>query len=219
MKSNLHQLEKIGAIAGIVSIIFYFSAAVLSGIPDYLGRLLGFTFPLLWIVSYMGLYRFLKEESHTPTLEIAYFFGIIGAAIGCTFIVVQQANFMFHDAAMESAKTEEAKALLQATMQGANRVQEGMDVVFDIFVTISWILFGINIARKTTSRKILGWITCLLSLGLLTLNMITFPTAPAEAGLIDLGPFLGLWILVVYIWFAVAVYKKKSGVEASEHNT
>lgn len=213
MKSNLHRLEKIGAIAGLVSVVFYFGAAVLPGIPDYLGRLLGFAFPLLWIVSFMGLYNFLKKESHTPSLEIAYYFGIIGAAIGCTFIVVQQANFIFHDKAMEAATTEEAKALLKATFQGANRVQEGMDVVFDIFITISWFLFGINIARNTTFRKLLGWIACLLSLGLLTLNMITFPTAPAEAGLIDLGPFLGLWILVVYVWFAMVVFKRKSSVD------
>ena len=211
-KSYTHQLERIGAIAGILSIIFYFAAAVLSSVPDYISRLLGFTFPLLWIIAFMGLYSYLKRESHTPSLEIGYLFGVIGAALACTFIVVQQANFMWHDMAMESATTEEAKALAKATFKGANRVQAGMDVAFDIFITISWFLFGINIASKQAFRKILGWVTCILSGGLLTLNMITFPIAPAEDGLMDLGPFLGLWILVIYIWFARISFTKETTI-------
>ena len=91
------------------------SAAVLTFIPDYISRLLGFTFPLLWIIAFMGLYSFLKKESHTPTLEIAYLFGIIGATIACSFIVVQQANFIWHDTAMEAANSDEAKSLLKAS--------------------------------------------------------------------------------------------------------
>lgn len=215
-KNTIHQIEKIGAISGVISILFYFGAAVLPFIPETISRLMGFTFPLLWIIGFMGLYSFLKRESHTPTLEIAYLFGIIGAALAGTFIVVQQANFIWHDLAMSSAITEESKALVKATFKGANRVQAGMDVAFDIFITISWFLFGINLARKQIFRKLMGWITCLLSAGLLILNMITFPTAPAEAGLIDLGPFLGLLILVVYVWFTTISFKNY--VIPTKHN-
>ena len=209
-KSTMHQIEKIGAISGILSIIFYFCAAVLPFIPEAIGRLLGFTFPLLWIIAFMGLYRFLRKESHTPSLEIAYIFGIIGAAIACSFIVVQQANFMWHDAAMEAANSEETKSLLKASFKGANRVQAGLDVAFDIFITISWFLFGLNIAKNSSFNKILGWTGSLIALGLLILNLVTFPSAPAESGLFDLGPFLGLWTLVVFIWFYVVLYKKKN---------
>ena len=209
-KNTLHKIEKIGAIAGIISIIFYFSAAVLPFVPDGIGRLLGFSFPLLWIIAFMGLYNYLKRQSHTPSLEIAYLFGIIGAAIACSLIVVQQANFMWHDLAMESANTEEVKALFKASFRGANRVQAGLDVAFDIFITISWFLFGINIANSSGFNKILGWSGSLISLALLILNLYTFPTAPAESGLFDLGPFLGLWTLIVFIWFTTLVFKKEN---------
>lgn len=203
-----YRLEKTSAIAGILSILFYFMAAVLPILPDFISRLLGFTFPLLWIISYMGLYKFLKSEKQTVSLEIAYLFGIIGAAIACSFIVVQQANFMWHETAMEAAKSEETKSFLKAAYRGANRVQAGLDVAFDIFITISWFFFGMNIAKNTKFNKALGWIGSLIALGLLILNLITFPNAPAESGLFDLGPFLGLWALVFYIWFAVELYKK-----------
>ncbi|GAB5399198.1 MAG: hypothetical protein Aureis2KO_07830 [Aureisphaera sp.] len=211
-KSTIHHIEKIGAISGIISIIFYFAAAILPFIPDYVSRLLGFTFPLLWIIAFMGLYSFLKRESHTPTLEIAYLFGIIGAAIACSFIVVQQANFIWHETAMEAANSDEAKSLLKASFKGANRVQAGLDVAFDIFITISWFLFGINIAKNSNFNKLLGWTGCLISAGLFTLNILTFPVAPADAELFDLGPFLGLWSLIVFVWFALILFKNKKPV-------
>ena len=199
--SALH-LQKIGGIAGILSIIFYFSVAVFSFLPDTLALSLAFSFPLLWIIAFMGLYQFLKNDK--PSARI------IGAAVACVFLVVQQANFIWHTQAMEQAATEEAQALLKASFRGTNRVQAGMDVAFDIFITIAWFLFGINIARSAHFNKLLGWMGCLLAAGLLTLNMISFPTAPAEAGLFDLGPFLGIWTLVIYIWFMVILFKRKN---------
>jgi hypothetical protein len=33
---------------------------------------------------------------------------------------------------------------------------------------------------------------------LLIFNMATFPTPPENAGLVDVGPLVGLWYLVVY---------------------
>lgn len=212
-KSGLHQIEKIGAISGILSILMYFSVAAFSFLPDPLVRLIGFTFPLLWIISFMGLYHFLKKEAHTATLEIAYIFGIIGGALVLSLIVVQIANGMWHQEAMETASSEESKSLLRATFRGANRVQAGLDVAFDIFITISWFLFGLNIMKSKSFNLVLGLAGCLLSAGLLVLNMITFPNAPAESGLFDLGPFLGIWILVFFIWFTVVLYKKKKKAE------
>lgn len=209
-KNTLNHIEMIGAISGIISIILYFSVAALSFLPDPFVRLFGFAFPLLWIISFMGLYSFLKKEAHTATLEIAYVFGIIGGALVLSLIVIQLANNIWHQEAMEVADSAESQALLKATHRAANRVQAGLDVAFDIFITISWFLFGVNIMRSKSFNKILGGLGCILSGGLLTLNMITFPTAPAEAGLIDLGPFLGLWALVFYIWFAVILLKRKN---------
>ncbi len=107
---------------------------------------------------------------------------------------------MWHHEAMASANTEETKALIRATFRGANRVQAGLDVAFDIFITISWILFGLNIAKSQNFNKFIGWSGSLIALSLLVLNLYTFPNGPAESGLFDLGPLLGLWALIFYIW-------------------
>jgi hypothetical protein len=207
--SSLHKIEKIGAISGILSIIFYVSA-ILPFLPDFLGRIVAFTFPLLWIISFMGLYHFLRKQNHTPSLEIAYIFGIIGGMLACTLLIVQQANIMWHQEVMETANTDEIKALYKATFRGANRVQAGLDVAFDVFITISWFLFGLNIAKSKSFNRLLGWTGSLIALSLLVLNIYTFPDAPAESGLFDLGPFLGLWAMVFFIWFTIILYKKKN---------
>ena len=207
--SSYYQIEKIGAISGILSIVFYFSVAVFSFIPGSIVLLIAFSFPLLWIISFMGLYHFLKKQNHTPTLEIAYIFGIIGAAIACVFIVVQQANFIWHEEAMEVVKSEEVKALYKASYRGANRVQAAMDVAFDIFITISWVLFGVNIAKSKSFNKILGYGGSVISISLLALNMYTFPTSPAESVVFDLVLFLGICILIFYVWFLMVLIKKK----------
>lgn len=215
LETSAHRLQRIGGIAGILSIVFYFSVAVFSFLPDAIALSLAFSFPLLWIIAFMGLYHFLKEERHTASLEIGYIFGIIGGALACTLLVVQQANIIWHEQAMAEAASEEAQALLKATFRGANRVQAGMDVAFDIFITVSWFLYAINVARSSYFPRLLGWTGCLLTIGLLTLNMITFPTAPAEAGLFDLGPFLGIWTLVLFIWLLVVLSKKGRTSEES----
>jgi len=208
-KDSIKNLDKIGAIAGVLSIVLYISAATLSFLPDVVSRLFAFTFPLLWILSFMGLYRFLKTEFHTSSIEIAYIFGLIGSSIACAFLVVQQANFLWHEEAMISAGTAEIKALSEAAYRGANRVQMSLDIVFDIFISISWILFGLNIAKSRYFNKILGWIGSLIALSLLLLNLYSFPNPPAESGLFDIGPFLGLWSLIFYVWFTISAFKKK----------
>lgn len=208
MKSSSSALMKIGAVSGILSILFYVSVVAFSFLPDKITLLLAFTFPLLWIISFMGLYAFLKESNPTATLEIAYIFGIIGGALACCLLVVQQANIIWHTEAQQLAHYELNKSLYDGAFRGANRVQAGLDVVFDIFITLSWILFGLNIAKNKRFGNIIGWTGASIAAALLILNMYTYPDAPAESGLFDLGPFLGLWALVFYIWFAIIVFRK-----------
>jgi hypothetical protein len=202
-------ITKTGAIAGITSIVCYFSVAVIPIIPDKIALIVAFAFPLMWLISFMGLYQFLKNQHHTASLEIAYIFGIIGAALACILLVIQQANIIWDTELQSSANYETMKDFYSATFRGANRVQAGLDVAFDIFITIAWILFGLNIARNKSFNKIFGWLGSTIALGLLVLNMITFPDAPAESGLFDLGPFLGIWTLIFYIWFLVVVLKSE----------
>ena len=196
-----YNTEYVGAIAGILSILFYLSAAVFSFLPDFISRLFAFSFPLLWIISFLGLYKFLSKDYLGTSLQVAFLFGIIGGAIACTFLVIQQANLIWYQESLNTAQTEEAKQMAKTIFLGINRIQCAMDVAFDIFITLSWILFGLNIARSKNFKPVLGYAGSFIAFGLLVLNIYTFPDAPAEKGLFDLGPFLGIWALVFYTFF------------------
>ena len=210
MPSHQSNLAIIGGFSGILSIIFYVSAIALSNaIPEKIILIMAFTFPLLWIISFLGLYQLLQLESPTATLPIALIFGIIGSALACTLLVIQRANIIWHQEALAAVSEGQGEELIRAAYRGANRVQAGIDVAFDIFITIAWILFGFNIAKSQRFPSILGWSGSLLAAILLVFNMSTFPNAPAEAGLMDLGPFLGLWALIFYCWFTVVTLKNK----------
>lgn len=75
----------------------------------------------------------------------------------------------------------------------------GLDVAWDIYIGIGTILFAASMLRHAR----FGWPFALpgLALGLLVivLNLVVFPTPPAEAGSVDIGPFVGLWYLAATI--------------------
>ena len=47
--------------------------------------------------------------------------------------------------------------------------------------------------------KIFSLTGIIISILLISFNVMTFPTPPAESGSVDLGPILGLWGLAVTI--------------------
>lgn len=208
MKNYPVSFDKTGAIAGLLSILCYFGAAVLP-LPGPMSHLLGFAFGPLIIVSYMGIYSYFGRHKLTPALHVSYLFGIITGIMVTALIFIQVANNMWHQESMAAADSDEMKQLLKASYRGANRVQAALDVAFDVFVTVSVILLGYCMLSYSLFVKILGSIGILLSALLLGLNLYTFPTAPAESGLFDAGPFLGLWMLTFFIWLTVTVFRKK----------
>ena len=207
--SSASSIIKTGAIAGLAATVCYFGAAVLP-LPQTLGNLLGFAFGPMVIVSYIGIYSLYKENDDGALLRISCVFGIIYGAIVTSLIFIQVANNMWHEELMASAETPDLKERYSMIHSSVNRVQASLDVAFDVFVTISVILFSIILLRGVLVSKIFGVTGVLISTLLLTLNLYTFPNGPYEAGLFDAGPYLGLWYAAFFIWMTFRVYRKSS---------
>lgn len=180
-----------GATAAIIGDIFYFLAAAPLGLPDGLVLLFGLAFGPLLSLAFIGFYHFFRLHKKSVAVQTAALFGVIAGTIVNMMIVVQ--------AATRAAVPSEARDELGLAWDGLNMVQLGLDVSWDIYLSAATILLGVGMLSHPRFGKIWGVVTVAVGTGLLVLNLLTFPTPPAAAGLIDLGPVIGVWYLVIAI--------------------
>jgi hypothetical protein len=75
----------------------------------------------------------------------------------------------------------------------------GLDVAWDAYAGLGTICFALAMLRHPRFGKIFSGSGIVIGAGLVALHLYTFPTPPQNAGLVDLGPAMGLWYLAVTI--------------------
>ena len=191
-----------GAISGILAIFFYISAIAPIPFPETVKLYLGMAFGPLISLSFVGFYHFFRLHRKTVTLQAATLFGIIAGTLVNLMIVVQ--------GAIHLTIPITARESLGMAYTGLNMVQLGMDVSWDIYLSVATILLGVSMFSHPQFGKIWGLITLLIGAGLLALNLGTFPIPPAEADSFDLGPVSGL----LYLLAAIRMLTSLAWVEA-----
>ena len=122
-------------------------------------------------------------------------FLVIGFALFTLMATMQQAVFAEYQQLLGATAPAEAPASLRESFALVNRVQLGADVAFDIFYSLGIILISIVIVRTRGLGRVVGAYGLVVATGLLALNIGFFPTPPAAAGSVDLGPAtIGWWI-------------------------
>ena len=155
------------------------------------------SFGCLFCVAAVGLYFFIGLEARTVSLQIGTLFNVVAGAMVTAMLITQMAirSTVSDLSELELAVPE----LLPQIIRSIHSVQLGLDVVWDIFVCVGTFLVAANMTRHSRLGKGLAFSGMILVAALLILNLTTFPTPPGEAGLIDLGPLLGVWYLLVTI--------------------
>lgn len=178
----------IGGIAGLLGDLAYFLAStqLFGARPSYY---LGMAFGPLLSIGFAGYYYFFRAHRLSPALQIATLFGIIAGTIVNMMLVVQGALVLtFPPAARES---------IGAAWEGFNMVQLGLDVSWDIYISLATVLLAVAMWGHPRFHKVFAVVTGLLGAGLLVFNLWTYPIPPGSAGLVDLGPVLGGWYFIV----------------------
>lgn len=138
--------------------------------------------PLLG-VSAWGLREFIALHRRRWIADLAMASNVLAGALLTTMAMVQAAV---------RAKNDDPADDLRA-------VWYGLDVAWDVYLGLGTILFALCAFSHRRLGRVLG-VTGLLTAGVfLVFNLVTFPTPPDSAGLVDLGPVLGLWYTVVTI--------------------
>jgi hypothetical protein len=179
-------------ITGLGAVISYTLLVVLSG-PYIALVILSSAFGPLLAAASLGLYHVLAESGNPVVLQLAVLFNVLGAAIFTMMLLVQLAiGYQLQSIGKEAIDP----TALRTAMIG---VQLGLDVAWDIFISLGTLLFAISMLRDARFGLIVGIAGILIAVALLILNLWTFPTPPAAKNLVDLGPLVGIWYLAVTI--------------------
>jgi len=212
---------KIGGICGIIA-FFIYGSAILSNIvlPGHgakttegyltavgtahngtlmmIGHFLVAGFGMLGIVALLGLYQLLTSQRSSLTVTIATIYGCIAFSFVAAMVIVQGTVMAWMGARFVNSNETEQNSVV--TMYRSLRsIDLGLDLVWDVFICISLILFGISMLRSRHFGPLFGIAGIVIGIALLILNLITAPNPPGSAGLVDLGPFAGLWFMAVSI--------------------
>lgn len=189
---------KLGAIAGIIACVIYPLMAAVE-MPRLLTVVCAAAFGPLISLASVGLYHLLKLHQKTVSAQIAAAANVIAGSIVNMMLVVQLAISYSMEEYMKNAGDAATKATLEWVGKVVDKVQLGLDVSWDVFIAVGTLLLALNMLNHPRFGKILGGIGMLLAALLLGFNLYTFPIPPANAELIDFGPFVGLWYLIISI--------------------
>lgn len=181
---------KIGVAAGIVAVASYTFLLLASG--DFRVAYVGASLfsVALGLASY-GLYQFLSIERRSAIAQTAMVSTIAGAVVFLAMASIQLS--------VRSDLGGVDPATLGVVYELVDRVQLGLDVAWDVYFAVGMALFGVAAYSHPRIGRVIGVLGVAVASALLVLNIATFPIPPASAGSFDLGPFAGLWYLVVTI--------------------
>ena len=190
----------LGLLAFAIVLLYVLGALDLITIPGVLTLALFLALGPLAMVGVLEVGRRLGERGNTLAVRAGMVYGIAAFAIW-EVIMVAQAGVrpLFRSHITPQGVEVGLEETVRLIYRGVNTVQATMDVAFDIFYCLAVILFSILMLEHPSFGRGLGILGIVSGVGLLALNLWTFPIPPAEAGLVDLGPVTGVWWLLVII--------------------
>ena len=189
---------KTGVICGIITSLIY-PLLTLVQMPLILTAVLAAAMGLLLSLASIGLYQVLKLHRKTVKLQIAVLFNIIAGVLLNLMFMVQLTVREFMKGYIDQATNEYAQETYEMIWKSVDKVQLGMDLSWDVYLSVGTFLFALSMLTHPRFGKIFGWLGMSFALLLLYFNFFSFPVPPGEAGLIDFGPAIGLWYLAVAI--------------------
>jgi len=181
----------------MAAVACYISAIALPWPETQLGTSTGLVvvsaWPILSIVYSYGLYSFVAAESESTANRLSLVFAVAAFTIVLAMIVVQLAV----GAGMREIGQGLDEQTTTALRRGLRMVDLGLDVAWDMLIGTALIFSGAAIRGR--SGLGLGWAIPSVALGmaLIVLNAATFPWPPGDRGLIDIGPFIGLFVMLL----------------------
>ncbi len=214
-QKDIKELIIVGMVAGAIVSVTY--PLQITNSFSRLGQtLMEITMGPLMIVGYLALYYFIKEQRNTVYNILGLIFNLLGSMTVTMMIIVQGSVFtMIRDFRAET--DEMNKKLIQYSFKSGNLTQLGMDITFDVLISIGTVFVAIALLKQKHIPRILCIPGVIIGVGGLSVNMATFPLPPADEGLFDPGPYYGIYFGVVLITMAYSFIKEQRQLKAGSH--
>jgi len=199
---SIKQWHRLAVYCGISAFTSYFLAAF-APFPEKISLLLAFAFGPLFMLSSVGLFYLLKRWNDSISLRIAVLFNTVATAMLTMMIVVQLTSQEFHQQYKAADRGSVSEEQLKWIFKEVNSVQLGMDLAWDIFISVGTFFFALVMLNHPKMNKIISILGLIFSVLLLGFNLTYFPDPPGEVGSIDFGPFVAIWYLVLMVWLTI----------------
>lgn len=170
-----------GMVAGVWACAAY-PVAIFVPLPMWISATLAASFGPALGIACVGLWRLIQLHQISIAAAAAAGLNAIGGALFTAMLLVQMA--------VGIAAGDHPERPLQA-------VWLGLDVAWDVYLGFGTALFGFSMLRHPRFGWGFGGSGIMIALALLCLNLSSFPVPPASAGLVDLGPVVGVWYFAV----------------------
>lgn len=205
--TSLKKLVIAGATAGVVAVLSYFMA-VFVPLPDSMVFLLAMLFPAGLTIFFFSLKEYISFTSPNYWNNLFFIFSCFAAITAAVMLAAQMG-------VQTMITAPQANSLL--IKQSLRSIDLGIDVAWDFFISTAMIL----LLPATFKIKFLRWwgvTNALLGIILLVFNLISYPLPPNEKGLIDMGPFIALFWIVLQLRMMYAGIKLVAVKDISERN-
>lgn len=199
---SIKQWHRLTVYCGISAFTSYFLAAF-APFPEKISLFLAFAFGPLFMLSSVGLFYLLKHWKDSINLRIAVLFNTVATAMLTMMIVVQLTSQDFHQKYKLADRGSVSEEQLKWIFKEVNSVQLGMDLAWDIFISIGTFFFALVMFNHPKMNKVISILGLIFSALLMGFNLTYFPEPPGEVGSVDFGPFVAIWYLVLMFWLAI----------------
>ena len=175
---------RLGIVAGFFTCLAY-PLVVFVPLPKLATTTLAACFSPALGVACFGLRRLLDLETPRVSSGLGSLLNALAGGLFSAMLLVQMAVDY-------SAGGEKVSAQVSA-------IWLGLDVAWDAYIGLGTICFALAMLRHPRFGRVFAFFRvghCRRSAGA---TFVTFRTRPQNAGLVDLGPAVGLWYLVVTI--------------------
>jgi hypothetical protein len=191
--SNQAMLRSVwmGTVFGASALVLYLARSFLP-LPDVVATFCYLLFGPCLVLAFFGWWPFMERGGSILRARVATVFGIIAGATNMMFAVVQMNNLYYLRLKIAAAESEALAGEWKRILVGVLTVQNGLNFTMDFFLDVAAFCYASILWREGALGRALALLSVLLVGPHFFMKLGTFPEPPAEAGLFDGGPLVGV---------------------------